>query len=119
MSWGACLRECRFYKAFDYTLSYTSRKRFRVRPRSPLASAPASSVPGVSILRPLKGLDTNLYENLESTFTQDYPKFELLLCVDNEHDQALTVVRELLSKYPHVNARILVGALLASLTSSC
>ncbi|KAL1749171.1 nucleotide-diphospho-sugar transferase [Schizophyllum fasciatum] len=88
----------------------SARRRFRVRPRSPLASAPASSVPGVSILRPLKGLDTNLYENLESTFTQDYPNFELLLCVDSEHDQALTVVRDLLSKYPRVNAKILVGS---------
>ncbi|TRM66388.1 glycosyltransferase like family 2-domain-containing protein [Schizophyllum amplum] len=88
----------------------SARKRFRVRPRSPLASAPAASVPGVSILRPLKGLDTNLYENLESTFTQDYPNFEILLSVDNDHDQALTVVRDLLAKYPHVNARILVGS---------
>lgn len=119
MSWDACQRECQFYKPLSYSLSYTSRKRFRIRPRSPLASAPTSSVPGVSILRPLKGLDANLYENLESTFTQDYPKFELLLCVDNEHDQALTVVRDLLSKYPHVNARILVGALFASLTFPC
>ncbi|KAF9076112.1 glycosyltransferase like family 2-domain-containing protein [Rhodocollybia butyracea] len=85
------------------------RKRYRLRPRSPLATASPSSVPGVSILRPLKGLDTNLYENLESTFTQEYPNFEILLCVADEDDQALPVVRDLLSKYPHVAAKILVG----------
>ncbi|VDB99590.1 unnamed protein product [Peniophora sp. CBMAI 1063] len=88
---------------------WAARKRYRLRPRSPLASAAALSVPGVSILRPLKGLDTNLYENLESSFTQDYPNFELLLSVDSEADQALSVVRELLDKYPQVNARIIIS----------
>jgi ceramide glucosyltransferase len=63
----------------------------------------------VSIIRPLKGLDTNLYENLESTFTQEYPNFEIFLAVANEQDQALSVVRELVSKYPNVNAHIVIG----------
>ena len=82
-----------------------------LRPRSPLASAAPSRVPGVSIIRPLKGLDTNLYENLESTFTQEYPNFEIFLAVASEHDQALSVVRELVSKYPNVNAHIIIGML--------
>ncbi|KAJ7275207.1 glycosyltransferase family 21 protein [Mycena haematopus] len=86
-----------------------ARKRYRLRPRSPLAVAPVSSVPGVSILRPLKGLDTNLYENLESTFTQEYPNYELLLSVADERDQALPVARELMIKYPSVNCRIVIG----------
>jgi ceramide glucosyltransferase len=66
-------------------------------------------VPGVSILRPLKGLDTNLYENLESTFCQDYPNFELLFSVADENDQALPIVRDLLLKYPNVRATVIVG----------
>jgi ceramide glucosyltransferase len=64
----------------------------------------------VSILRPLKGLDTNLYENLESTFTQEYPNYEILLSVADAHDQALPVVRELIVKYPRTRARIIIGA---------
>ncbi|KLO20767.1 hypothetical protein SCHPADRAFT_992079 [Schizopora paradoxa] len=87
----------------------TGRKRYRLRPRSPLSSAEPSRVPGVSIIRPLKGLDTNLFENLESTFTQDYPNFEVLLCVADAEDQALSVVRSLIEKYPHVDARAVVG----------
>lgn len=63
----------------------------------------------MSILRPLKGLDANLFENLESTFTQEYPNYEILLCVADEDDQALDVVRNLLEKYPHVNAKAVVG----------
>jgi ceramide glucosyltransferase len=57
----------------------------------------------------LKGLDTNLYENLESTFTQEYPNYEILLSVADEQDQALSVVRDLLAKYPNVNAKVIIG----------
>jgi ceramide glucosyltransferase len=64
----------------------------------------------VSILRPLKGLDTNLYENLESTFTQEYPNYEILLSVADARDQSLPVVRELIAKYPLTRARIIIGA---------
>ena len=105
------MRECfPAFKEQHHSLSCTSRKRYRLRPRSPLASASASSVPGVTILRPLKGLDTNLYENLESIFIQDYPNFEIFFSVEDEEDQALSVVRELMTKYPAVNARISVRA---------
>ena len=69
-------------------------------------------MPGVSVLRPLKGLDTNLFENLESTFTQEYSNFEILLSVDDPNDQALDVVRDLLVKYPNVNARIVICELI-------
>lgn len=97
-----------FEKATVYVDCVCSRTRYRLRPRSPLATSP--NAPGVSILRPLKGLDTNLFENLESTFCQEYPNFEILLSVADEDDQALTVVRELMSEYPQVNAKIIVGA---------
>lgn len=85
------------------------RRRYRLRPQSPLASLSPDCVPGVSVLRPLKGLDPNLFENLESTFTQEYPKFEILLSVASENDQALNVVKELLQKFPSVNAEVVVG----------
>ncbi len=104
--------------AIDRLDVFFRRKRYRLRPRSPLASADRSRVPGVSILRPLKGLDTNLFENLESTFTQDYPNFEVLLCVADADDQALSVVGSLIEKYPLVQARAVVGTLHTPLTSA-
>ncbi|KAL4241692.1 Ceramide glucosyltransferase [Abortiporus biennis] len=88
---------------------WNARKRYRLRPRSPLSSAPASAVPGVSVLRPLKGLDANLYENLESTFTQEYPNYEIFFTVEDEYDQALGVVRDLIAKYPNVKAEVIIG----------
>ncbi|KAI0689869.1 glycosyltransferase family 21 protein [Cytidiella melzeri] len=95
--------------SFGLVGCYSARKRYRLRPRSPLATAAPDTVPGVSIIRPLKGLDTNLYENLESTFTQEYPKYEIFLAVASEHDQALPVVRELVAKHPSVNAHVIIG----------
>ncbi|KZS98999.1 hypothetical protein SISNIDRAFT_472071 [Sistotremastrum niveocremeum HHB9708] len=88
---------------------YSARSRYNIRPRSPLATAASDTVPGVSVLRPLKGLDANLFENLESSFVQEYPKFEILLSVADENDQALDVVRRLMEKYPQVKARIIIG----------
>jgi len=90
---------------------WTARKRYRSRSTLtlPLPSALPSSAPGVSILRPLKGLDADLPKNLESTFEQDYPNFEILLSVADEDDEALPVVRDLISKYPNVNARVIIG----------
>ena len=113
--WSLGLLGCRAAYVSPYCLSPDvltppdRRKRYRSQHSSSLASADASAVPGVSILRPLKGLDTNLYENLESTFTQEYPNYEIFLSVDHEDDQALPVVRELISKYPNVNAHIVIG----------
>lgn len=87
------------------------RKRYALRPRSPLATARPEQVEGVSIIRPLKGLDANLFENLESTFTQEYPKFEILLSVAHPSDQAANVVRDLMAKYPNVDAKLVIGVL--------
>ncbi|KAI9513059.1 glycosyltransferase family 21 protein [Russula earlei] len=88
---------------------WTARTRYR-SPRSPsFPSTLPSSTPGVSILRPLKGLDINLSENLESSFKQDYPSFEILFSIADEEDEALPVVRELISEYPNVNARVIIG----------
>ena len=75
----------------------------------------ADSVPGVSILRPLSGLDSNLYSNLSSSFTQDYPnsRFEVILSVRDatslESQKVLNVARMVVAAHPHVDARIIVG----------
>ncbi|XP_061656657.1 ceramide glucosyltransferase isoform X2 [Syngnathoides biaculeatus] len=39
----------------------------------------------------------------------DYPKYEVLLCVQDQDDPAVDVCKELLGKYPNVDARLFVG----------
>lgn len=67
---------------------------------------PLVVAPGVSVLKPVHGLEPRLRENLESYFQQDYPKYELLFCARYASDPALAVASELAAQYPHVPVRI-------------
>lgn len=66
-------------------------------------------LPGVSILKPLMGIDPNLSANLESFFTMNYPEYELLFCIEDPNDPAIEIVDNLLCKYPKVNAKRFIG----------
>lgn len=66
-------------------------------------------LPGVSIIKPLTGVDPNLFSNLESFFTMNYPQFELLFCIQDEGDPSIMLVRRLMEKHPLVDARVFVG----------
>lgn len=63
----------------------------------------------VSILKPLKGIDFQLEENLESFFRLEYPKYELLFSVADENDLACEIIRRVASKFPRVRAQIFYG----------
>jgi len=66
-------------------------------------------VPGVTIIRPLRGIDCNMYENLASSLRQDYPLFEVVFSVAQANDPAIAVVRDLMKKFPNVDARLIIG----------
>lgn len=66
-------------------------------------------LPGVSILKPLMGVDPNLEHNLETFFTMDYPVYELLFCVEEKTDPAVKLVESLIAKYPQVDATLFLG----------
>lgn len=70
---------------------------------------PNSSLPGVSIIKPIVGTDKNLYENIESFFTTQYHKFELLFCFHSNDDEAVELVKKLVSKYPEIDAKMFFG----------
>ena len=74
------------------------------------AAAPEPPLPPVSVLKPLKGVDADLEENLASFFRLDYPCYELLFGVDDPADPALPVVRALAARHPAVPCRIIADA---------
>ena len=63
----------------------------------------------VTLLKPLKGIDNDLKANLKSCFLQDHPKFELIFSVADPDDPAVDLVTDLLSDFPHVDAKLMIG----------
>jgi|SRR5271156_541942 len=70
---------------------------------------PSPPLPGVTVLRPLKGLDPHLEDCLESTFRQRYHEFEIILSVADDQDPAGQIARDLIAKYPNVPAKLIIG----------
>ncbi len=74
----------------------------------PHLDAPFGLFP-VTILKPLKGAEGGIRENLESFFHLDYPAYEILFSIAQEADPAGRVIRELMARFPQVPARLIVG----------
>lgn len=70
------------------------------------------NVPHVTILRPVKGLEPQLYECLASTFRQTYPlqKLTIYFCVASTDDPAYPVLLRLLEDFPLFDAKIFIEA---------
>ena len=81
--------------------------RYRKRAAQARASANAiSSLPSVTVLKPLHGLEPRLAENLASFFEQDYPDFEIIFGARDADSMALSVVEQLRARYPHVKSSV-------------
>ncbi|KAI0239495.1 Ceramide glucosyltransferase [Massospora cicadina] len=100
--WGMML-------GFNLLAWYLSARRFKSgKELDRLGRVEVEGNPGVTILRPINGKDFQLESNLESSFLQDYPNFEILFCVASASDGGVDVVRRLIAKYPHVKARLVI-----------
>lgn len=69
------------------------------------------SMEPVTIIRPIKGIDPELISCLELSFLQKYPvsKLQILFCVFELDDPAIPILQLLISRYPHIDAQILIS----------
>ncbi len=72
-------------------------------------SVELQSLPPVTVLKPVHGMEPRLEETLESFFRQDYPNFEIIFGARNSEDLSLTVIAKLCAKYPNVRTRVVIS----------
>lgn len=74
---------------------------------------PASTAicPAVTILKPLHGLEPNLYANLARFCAQDYESpVQVVFGVDDAADPAIAIVRQLTAAYPDRDFKLVINA---------
>ncbi len=64
--------------------------------------------PGISILKPLKGIDPEIYESFRSHCLQDYAEYEIIFGVSDANDPAIESVRRLQSEFPDRRIQMMI-----------
>lgn len=91
-----------------YVLSiYCAWDFFSAPPKQP--ETPAYTPP-ISVLKPVRGLDREAYENYASFCRQDYPEYEVLFGVSDGDDPAIPVIERVIRDHPERPVRLLIGA---------
>jgi ceramide glucosyltransferase len=91
---------------FSLTCAYSAWDFFTRRRRE---DAPSPDwTPPVTLLKPLKGLDPQLYDNLCTFCRQQYPRFQLVFGVADRQDPAVAVVRALQREHPTLDIDLVI-----------
>ena len=69
---------------------------------------PTQACPPVSVLKPLRGTDPEMYESFRSHCLQDYPEYEIIFGVSNPDDPAVPLVERLKAEFPRRAIRLMV-----------
>lgn len=85
-----------------YVLCLRSASRFRREGRNPRPTA----TPPVTILKPLRGVDPQMYESFRSHCVQDYPEYEIIFGVSEADDPAVEAVEQLMREFPQCKIRL-------------
>lgn len=90
-----------------YTLCLWGAVRF-LRGRKSAGKNPASTFPPVSILKPLKGTDPEMYESFRGHCLLDYPEYEIIFGVSAADDPAVELVKQLQAEFPQHAIRLVL-----------
>ena len=70
---------------------------------------PSQALPPVSILKPLKGADPEIYECFRSHCLQQYPEYEIIFGVSDANDPAIESVKSLQLEFPDRRIQLVVS----------
>jgi ceramide glucosyltransferase len=69
---------------------------------------PANSLPPVSILKPLKGIDPGIYASFRSHCLQEYSAYEIVFGVSDADDPAIAAVKQVQQEFPRHAIRLVI-----------
>ncbi|HZX42672.1 MAG TPA: glycosyltransferase [Myxococcaceae bacterium] len=79
----------------------------RVLARRPAAPPFPATAPSITVIRPVKGLDTGAEDNIRAFLGMEYPgRLELLFVVDSAEDPAYPVIQRLIAEHPTTARRV-------------
>ncbi len=64
--------------------------------------------PPVSILKPLRGTDPEMYESFRSYCLQDYSEYEIIFGVSDANDPSVALVQQLIAEFPERKIQLMV-----------
>src|SRR6202167_6376665 len=70
---------------------------------------PSAALPPISILKPLKGTDPEIYESFRSHCLQEYPEYEIIFGVNDPNDPAVESVKRLQHEFPDRRIHLVVS----------
>ncbi len=70
---------------------------------------PIEQLPPISILKPLKGCDPQMYETFRSQCMQHYGTYEIVFGVNDARDEAIPYVEQLQREFPRLPIRLVVS----------
>jgi ceramide glucosyltransferase len=85
------------------------RERGAGKSARPTRDSATPALPPVSILKPLKGIDPEIYESFRSHCLQDYPEYEIIFGVSDPNDPAIESVNELQREFPTRRIELVVS----------
>ncbi len=65
--------------------------------------------PSISAVIPARNEERNIGRLLESLVRQDYPDYEIIVYNDGSEDRTGAIVRDFISRYPHLSIRLIEG----------
>lgn len=65
--------------------------------------------PSVTILKPLCGLETEMYDTLASFCQQDYPVYQIIFTVQKINDPSVAIVQQLKQDFPQVDIQLIIS----------
>lgn len=70
----------------------------------------AAAAPPASVLKPLCGEDSGLFDNLRSFCRQDYPAWQVVFGLQRQDDPAVPVVQRLVAEFPGADIALVVDS---------